>query len=91
MAIARAREILMRPVGTGGGDRLRAAMAREAEYREQRGCVVIGCDVRPLGGPRDRNDMCARCADEVEALERDERERRGDGSVDCMDHHRQNR
>jgi hypothetical protein len=37
-------------------------------------CHTENCDTT-LGAPRDRNGFCERCADELEAIEREERER----------------
>jgi hypothetical protein len=39
---------------------------------ESERCAVENCTAM-LGAPRDRNGFCERCADELEALERDER------------------
>jgi hypothetical protein len=35
-------------------------------------CAVVNCGAA-LGAPRDRNGFCERCADELEAIEREER------------------
>jgi uncharacterized Zn finger protein (UPF0148 family) len=49
-------------------------MDDEHEPRRESRCQVIGCGV-PLGGPRDGERYCDRCQQEIDAIEREERER----------------